>query len=145
MYSVFSNYLKPLYEARIVLEVPKKPSEVYNQLRNIYNQGVKGIIDCERIIALDKNGEVDYDLIYTIWQNEGLTNFLRWINRNIVLCLGIDSYKTTAVKLRIATGMLNKLVDADIIESKRANMIHDRLVFNVESERILLINEDLPF
>lgn len=145
MYSVFSNYLKPLYEARIVLEVPEKPSEVYNQLRNIYNQGVKGIIDCERIIALDKNGEVDYDLIYTIWQNEGLTNFLRWINRNIVLGLGIDSYKTTAVKLRIATGMLNKLVDANTIESKCANIIHDRLVFNVESERILLINEDLPF
>ena len=145
MYSVFSNYLKPLYEARIVLEVPKKPSEVYNQLRNIYNQGVKGIIDCERIIALDKNGEVDYDLIYTIWQNESLTNFLRWINRNIVLGLGIDSYKTTAVKLRIATGMLNKLVDANVIKPKCANIIHDRLIFNVESERILLINEDLPF
>lgn len=144
MYSVFSDYLKPLYEARIVLEV-SKPSEIYNQLRNAYNQGVTGILDCERMIALDKNREVDYDLIYTIWQNGELTKLMRWINKNIALGLGIDSYQTTGVKIRIATSMLNNLVQKNIISQNRANLIHDRLVFNVEAERLLLINEELPF
>lgn len=144
MYSVFSDYLKPLYEARIVLEV-SKPSEIYNQLRNAYNQGVTGILDCERMIALDKNREVDYDLIYTIWQNGELTKLMRWINKNIALGLGIDSYQTTGVKIRIATSMLNNLVQKNIISQNRANLIHDRLVFNVEAERVLLINEELPF
>lgn len=144
MYSVFSDYLKPLYEARIVLEV-SKPSEIYNQLRNAYNQGVTGILDCERMITLDKNREVDYDLIYTIWQNGELTKLMRWINKNIALGLGIDSYQTTGVKIRIATSMLNNLVQKNIISQNRANLIHDRLVFNVEAERLLLINEELPF
>ena len=145
MYSIFSNYLKPLSEARIVLEVPKKPSEVYNQLRIAYNQGVKGIINCERIIALDQEGEVDYDLIYKVWQNRKLIDLLQWINKNIVLGLGIDSHQTRGVKIRIATSMLNNLVYQNIIDANFANRIHDRLVFNSEREAFQIATEELPF
>ena len=41
--------------------------------------------------------------------NGELRNWLQWVNRNIVLNMGLDSHDTIMVKLRIATCMLNKL------------------------------------
>lgn len=145
MHSVFSNYLEPLIEARIVLTEPKKPSDIYNRLRIIYNQGVKGILNNTRLMVLSSDGDVDYDLLYEIWRNEHLSKLTQWINENITLSLGIDNYITINVKLRIATGMLNNLVNKGLVSSISAIQYHDRLVSNVRNEVSILLTEDLPF
>ena len=105
--SVFSNYL----DAIGVKNGPNvKPSEIYDQLRIAYNQGVKGIIECERIFVPQNGDEIDYDILYEIWRNERLHGILTWVNKKIVLVLGIADYRTIGVRMRIATAMLNKIV-----------------------------------
>lgn len=146
MYSVFSNYLEPLIEANIVRTKPTKPSEVYNQLRIAYNQGVKGILDNTVLLVSNSyEDEIEYDIIYETWQNNELLNIVHWINKNITLQLGIDDYRTIDVKLRIATGMIDKLVKTSKLNQKIALNIYSNFAFNVKNELSLINTEDLPF
>ena len=146
MYSVFSNYLEPLIEANIIRTKPTKPSDIYNQLRIAYNQGVTGIIDNTVLLVSNSyEDEVEYDIIYEIWQNNELLNIVHWINKNITLQLGIDDYRTIDVKLRIATGMIDKLVRTSKLNQKIALNIYSNFAFNVKNELSLINTEDLPF
>lgn len=68
---------------------------------------------------------------------------LQWINKNILLKLPNDNLTTVGVKLRIATGMLNKLevvLGKDIV-----NLMHKRLVDRVKEAHQAIQVEDLPF
>ena len=96
-------------------------------------------------MVLSSDGDVDYDLLYEIWRNKDLSKLTQWINENITLSLGIDNYVTINVKLRIATGMLNNLVNKGLVSSISAIQYHDRLVSNVRNEVSILLTEDLPF
>lgn len=146
MYSVFSNYLEPLIEANIIRTKPTKPSEVYNQLRIAYNQGVMGILDnAVLLVSNSLEDEIEYDIIYEIWQNKELLNVVHWINENITLRLGIDDYRTINVKIRIATGMIDKLVRESKLSLKIALSIYSNFGFNVQNEMSLINTEDLPF
>lgn len=71
-----------------------------------------------------------------------LHRWLVWVNRNIVLNLGLDSYETVGVKLRIATSMLNKIKTLDNITKIE---IHLNLTRNVWNEQRIIEVEDLPF
>lgn len=146
MYSVFSNYLEPLIEANIIRTKPTKPSEVYNQLRIAYNQGVMGILDnAVLLVSNSLEDEIEYDIIYEIWQNKELLNVVHWINENVTLRLGIDDYRTINVKIRIATGMIDKLVRESKLSLKIALSIYSNFGFNVQNEMSLINTEDLPF
>ena len=146
MYSVFSDYLMPLIEANIIRTKPTKPSEVYNQLRIAYNQGVTGILDnTVLLVSNSSEDEIEYDIIYEIWQNKELLNVVHWINENITLRLGIDDYRTINVKIRIATGMIDKLVRESKLSLKVALSIYSNFGFNVQNEMSLINTEDLPF
>lgn len=69
------------------------------------------------------------------------SKWLKWVNKNIILKLGIDKIESTRVKLRIATSMLEKLdLEKDILIC-----VLDNLVRNVNSESYILSTEDLPF
>ena len=146
MYSVFSDYLMPLIEANIIRTKPTKPSEVYNQLRIAYNQGVTGILDnAVLLVSNSLEDEIEYDIIYEVWQNKELLNVVHWINENITLRLGIDDYRTINVKIRIATGMIDKLVRESKLSLKIALSIYSNFGFNVQNEMSLINTEDLPF
>lgn len=141
MYSVFSNYLTPLG----VNCDEAKPSEVYNQLRIAYNQGATGIIDNTRVFASVRNDEVDYEIVYEIWDNEYLRDLLRWVNKKIILNLGLADYRTIGVRMRIAIGILNKLVSEEKVTSKIGYKIHDNFVTTINDEFSAINTEDLPF
>lgn len=143
MISVYSNYLDPLINAGIV-NLTKNPkfSEVYDQLRNAYNQGVKGILNNTRMISSIAGSE-DYYCI--IWQHERCVKWLQWVNEKVTLCIGKEDYRTLSVRLRIATAMLNNLVNDHLIKTTDAIDIHLNLAENLERETISLVNEDLPF
>lgn len=140
MISVYSHYLDPLGINCANL----KPSELYDLLRSIYNQGVTEILENTRAFAMN-DGEVDYDVIYEIWRNPHLHDLLKWVNKKIVLRLGIADYRTIGVRMRIATGMLNKLVSENKLSKKISICIHNNFVTTVNDELSAINTEDLPF
>lgn len=71
-----------------------------------------------------------------------LRNWLCWVNKNIILNLGLDSEITTRVKLRIAASMLNKVDSLTDIENVQ---IFTNLKNNINDEIYIMINEELPF
>lgn len=119
-----------------------KPSDVYNHLRIAYNQGVKGIIENARVFMLDDDED---EILYEIWRNKRLHDVLVWVNKKITLTLGIADYRTIGVRMRIATGMLNKLMYEGIISEKLNTKIHDNFVTTINGEFSAIETEDLPF
>jgi hypothetical protein len=141
MYNVFSDYLEPL---GVTICEETKPSEVYNQLRIAYNQGVEGILESTRLVTSGREDE-DYKIINAVWSNKELHNIIRWINRKITLIMGIADYRTIDVRMRIAVNMMDKLVLSGDID-KRLNLImFGNLISNVRQELGLINTEDLPF
>ena len=74
--------------------------------------------------------------------NTDLRKWLIWVNRNIILNLGLDSESTTRVKLRIATSMLNKVDDLSDIENVQ---IFTNLKDNINKEVDDIVLSELPF
>jgi len=140
MFSIFSQYLTPLG----VSDVFYKPSDVYCQLRSTYNQGVKGIVENAKVFTLN-NGEVDDEILYEIWSNKRLHDILIWVNKKIILVLDISDYRTIGVRMRIATGMINKLVYEGKLSQKLGTRIHNNFINIINGEFSAIATEDLPF
>jgi hypothetical protein len=70
-----------------------------------------------------------------------LRKLVEWVNYNIVRTIDIDNLKTINVKLRIATGMLNK-IDLDQISKIE---IHSNLTRNIHTEYYAILESELPF
>ena len=142
MISVFSNYLEPLREAGLIcLSDDPKPSEIYAALRIAYNQGSVGVAYTTRMIAPISDDEDNYDIIEEVWRNKDFQKWLKWVNENITLQIGVATYKTITVLLRKATCMLDKIDLPFTIGLKT----HYYLCNNVWNEHHNLINQDLPF
>ena len=140
--SVFSKYLDPLREGNLIcLTDDPKCSEIYDALRIAYNQGAVGVAYTTRMIAPISDDEDNYDVIEEVWRNKELQEWLEWVNRKITLCIGIESYQTLGVRLRIATTKLDKLG----LPFKIGAKIHYYLCKNAQNEHSLVINQDLPF
>ena len=78
-----------------------------------------------------------------IMSNFDVMDLLKWINTNIVNgLLANDNYYTTQVKLRIATGMLNKITSLSDVQKQT---LHTRLVTNVNDLYSIRATRDLPF
>ena len=144
MYNVFSKYLEPLVEAHIVnLTEESKPSEVFNQLRIAYNQGVKGIEYCIRLFV--PNAEEEDELVEYIHQNVELMRVIRWANRNITVRLTKISYETLGVHLRILCSMLTKLKENGILRDDIYYILHSNLTKNALKAHFEISVEELPF
>lgn len=140
MCSIFSKYLTPIG----VDDENQKPSVIYDHLRIAYNQGVRGIVENTKVFSLCDN-EVDDEILYEIWRNEDLHNILVWVNKKIVLLLGLADYRTIGVRMRIATGLLNKLVYDGRLSAKLNSRIHRNFVTTINGELSEINTEDLPF
>lgn len=80
--------------------------------------------------------------------NSSLRNWIKWVNKNIILQLWCDEERTTLVKLRIATGMLNKINEDErtiYISPIEKIQIHSNLTNNVLKEIKNIQLNDLPF
>lgn len=84
-----------------------------------------------------------YEYEYCI--NSELRKTMTWITKRIFNTIGIDNYLSIGVYLRIATSMLNKLVDDGVIDKDTNIYYHDNLVRNVYTLISELNTEDLPF
>lgn len=127
MFSVFSDKLKRagIFTGNL------KPSEIMIQYKH------RATEYCYiPFISDDKN-----EPLYIVCNLE----FLIWVNKNILFKIIEDDYKTIGVKLRIATGMLNKLASQSKIPEEIASLYHTRLVSNVKAIQMAIMLEDLPF
>lgn len=142
--SVFSNYLVETGLAN--QEEVLKPSTVYDRLRIAYNQGAKGLEQNTRIF-LPKLADEEYllDVFYELFSTPDIKPLIKWINTRIVLTLGLADYRTIGVRMRIATGMLNKLVYDKKVSKRLAITIHDTLISNLNDEIAAINTQDLPF
>ena len=77
-----------------------------------------------------------------IMRNHELIVWLKWVNQNICQQITADTYTTTDVKVRIATGMLNKIKSLTDMEGIQ---VHKNLVDNLKQLRIDIELEQLPF
>lgn len=116
-----------------------KPSEAYNFLKRVYTQD-RFMLDSDEVIkplALHTLA-IQNDQYYTRPQ---LTKWLNWVNKNIVLELGGQTYKTIDVRLRIAISMLDKIPLRHIDRLSVFCMLTE----NVQNEMNKIAIEDLPF
>lgn len=74
--------------------------------------------------------------------NKELRIWLNWVNRNIVLGLGLDYELTIRVKIRIASGMLSKIKSLTQIDKLQ---IFANLIENINTDFEIMATEDLPF
>ena len=70
---------------------------------------------------------------------------LIWINNKILYQLLDMDYITMGVRLRIATNMLNKLTQQNIISKDISILYHDRFIERIKGIYSAAMTEDLPF
>lgn len=130
MFSVFSN----IEQSCIIPGFSEmKPSEIIKALANSYDGEFNRFFICN----------ADDETLYIL--KPKAIDVLKWINRRIVFELPNVDYRTVGVRIRIATNMLNKLVEEDIIPKHVAIVYHTRLVDRVGEVLGKINTEDLPF
>lgn len=150
MISLFSNYLAPFIDEGLLQDLDQsKPSNVYELLRIAYNQGASGVLNTTKFFVPYYDGQdpddYDYDLLYYIYSNKHLQELIEWFNSKVIPEFADISYQTISVRIRIFTSKLNKLVENGSVDKEMAIRIHLNMTETLESEKFLLINEDLPF
>lgn len=120
MFSVFSN-------------INKKPSEQIRLFQNCAGANLT------RFLIAGPEDESLYML------KPDALPWLMWINKKILYVLPQLDVRTVAVRIRIATGMLNKLETSNIIPKDICIKYHSRLIKNTKELLSLIWTEDLPF
>lgn len=131
----------------------KSLTKKYNACKKLYDNGCDFVCQYNRSIfgPYPKNEKCPWNISYEeslTLSNRQVYNLILWIEKNIIINLGtmLDNnygfdYRTTNVRLRIATGMLNKI---DIPKEIKI-MYHDNMVNNIHHEIQLIADEELPF
>ena len=129
-----------LIKNSLLCNVPcMKPSVAYNYLKKCYTQD-RFMLNSDEVLNPLNLHEISLrnDSYYT---RPALIKWLNWVNKNIILELGCQTYKTIDVRLRIAANMLDKV---PLCKNDRL----DIMVFvttNVRVEMSNISTEDLPF
>lgn len=150
MCSIFSKYLTPIG----VNDESEKPSVIYNHLRIAYNQGARGIINNTRMFSSDDLDEED--IMYETWHNDALCALIQWVNKKIVLQIGVEKYETLLVRTAIFSRCLNSIVEKEYmllgnkvyygsLSKRKGIMLHQNFVNNLWREFSAIKTEDLPF
>lgn len=79
---------------------------------------------------------------FKLFSDKELLHWLSWVNKNICQQIVVDTCITTDVKVRIATGMLNKIKS---LTDEEGIQIHRNLVENLKKLSIEIDLERLPF
>lgn len=151
MYGVFSKFLKWVWRSSSSNDDNLRV--IIDHMRNSYEKDERTaywtILTFPWIITKSVLTENEYittsDYIYQCYNNDGLRAVVVWINKNILLQLTKDTYITTEVKIRIATGMINKLVAQEKLDKDYGMVAHDILVANIRELQNNIMDEELPF
>ena len=143
---VFSEYLVEYWS-------PKSPVKSEHPLKDaIKEMNCKKLTwaaqhDCSIFVCSPLTKGLYFEEGNYIWSvySHAMFNIIQWVNENIVMCVIDDNIITSNVKMRIATGMLNRAVDKNELNKDYAILAHDILVANIAELRFNLATEQLPF
>lgn len=79
---------------------------------------------------------------FKLFSDKELLHWLSWVNKNICQQIVVDACVTTDVKVRIATGKLNKIKS---LTDEEGIQIHRNLIENLKKLSIEIDLERLPF
>lgn len=151
--NVFSTYLKKRWS----IDKKHTLNSVFFEMQKAYDRDkdfAKFLILDDHHILIDQfitdmsihiNMFNDGTYLYELITNKALIHTLNWINKNILLSIHKDHYKTVDVKLRIAIGMINKLVKEKKLKKEHGTLAGNILIDNVKEVQRAIINEELPF
>lgn len=147
--NVFSKYLKwswPEAKAGGIKSILELMDKTYHNdaFHGYYNVELDPHIVISSPLTLNEYN-MPGTYVYECFNNDDFKTVIKWINKNILLRLTKDTYITTGVKIRIATSMINKLVNQEKLKHDYAILAHNILVSNVTELQHMLLNEDLPF
>ena len=146
MISVFSPFVNVLFKTKNVVLTEELTAEaVYDQLRNIHNQGAEVMECCPLLVIPSEENEERSAIIYAICTNPDLRQVVRWINRRITLGIGVETYTTLEIRRRIAMNMLYKLVEEGKANADIVAKLHSNLYENLWNETRIVLDENLPF
>ena len=144
--NVFSTYLKKRWtdKKQMLVFAFSEMQKTYVENKDFANIL---ILNDHHILIDDSINDTFNDKLYTyeLITNKALIRTLNWINKNILLSIHKDHYKSIDVKLRIAVGMINKLVKENKLKKEYGILAGNILISNVREVHRTLIIEELPF
>lgn len=152
MYGVFSDYLISRYAKRAEDKL-KDVLDHMNRLSTSKSQKEYDPVTSDHhvvcISPLTRNEYfTDNKYIYECLTNSHIKLLIRWINKNIVLGIYKNNqlqYYSTNVRIRIASCMLNTLVEKKFVNKEYALLFHEILIANVTDLVNKLLDDELPF
>lgn len=146
MFSVFSNKLINWYKQGTKRQNPKL-AEAYAEYVKLwtshkYHRSMFYIqLMIPDFVEPNKSQEMSME-----WaSNDALRTVEYWITNNIFVILNDLHPKTLGVRIRIATGMMNKLVNEGKLSRELAILFHEGFVENLGKVGYDLNVEQLPF
>ena len=145
MFSIFSNILRD--RIRLTCQACDRRSHVVEEYK--LSDTVDLITPGENIphviIPYDETEDWTDKILYEYCKNQSLRKVTQFVvDKILVECDKMD-YKTRNVRIRIFTGMLNKLVDSGHLDKTMAIKIHIGTIKNIKGLLSDLWTEDLPF
>lgn len=140
MYSVFSNKIIEVSKTLNCCPESEKITEVYSNIKDKLLYTSLCVTTNSNFLEIDE--EDMYDIIL---QNKDLQDVILWINSKILTQLETLESKTLDVRIRIATSMLNNVVQKSNIKPINGIIIHDNFVKNLKEVYFDLKTDDLPF
>lgn len=134
-----------------IIEISKTlnccPEEEFTQLTIAYNNIKDKLLYSSISVTINSCFlEIGEERMYEyLLQYKDLANVIYWINKSILTQLDILESKTLEVRLRIATSMLNKVIQENNINKLVGVIIHDNFTKNLRQLYFDLKMDELPF
>lgn len=144
MFSVFSD--RVLERLRLIENAQSKQRCSEHLLRDAYHHLIDTVEGgYPHVIVFYDDKDIADRILYENCINSELRKVTLWITKNILTVLNDLHYKTFGVRIRIATGMVNKLVNEGKLDSTLAFYVHEGFVKNLRDLKFDLEVESLPF
>lgn len=145
MFSIFSNILRD--RIRLICQACDRRSHTVEEykLSDTVDLITPGDNIPHVIIPYDETEDWTDKILYEYCKNQSLRKVTQFVVDKILVDCDKMDYKTRNVRIRIFTGMLNKLVDSGNLDKTTAIKIHIGTIKNIRDLMSDLWTEDLPF
>ena len=145
MFSIFSNILRD--RIRLICQAcDRRPHTIEEyKLSDTVDLITPGDNIPHVIIPYDETEDWTDKILYEYCKNQSLRKVTQFVVDKILVDCDKMDYKTRNVRIRIFTGMLNKLVDNGNLDKTMAIKIHIGTIKNIRDLMSDLWTEDLPF
>lgn len=131
-----SNTIEELYTQYGLLDKLPKNDRMHEAMELAQKLRIMSRYGCTSSAIIDPYSS------FKLFSDKELLHWLSWVNKNICHQMVVDTCVTTDVKVRIATGKLNKIKS---LTDEEGIQIHRNLIENLKKLSIEVDLERLPF